>query len=127
MSENSFRTTKILIKNAAVSAAGAENKMPSSPQNSGKIRISGISRSTCLDRDSNMPFMGFPMAEKKLADNICTLFIITIIRKIRMKRIVNSMYSFSPEPNSEMMYWGKNWKTIKESTDITKEHLISSL
>ena len=51
------------------SAIGPANNTPKIPKKSGRIRINGIKKNTCLVKANNNPFSAFPMAVKKLADN----------------------------------------------------------
>ena len=52
-----------------ISEVGVAYKIPFNPKNNGKINKNGITKITCLARTKITPFLGFPIAENKLADN----------------------------------------------------------
>lgn len=57
--------------NASVSAIGPAYITPSIPNIIGRPTIRGIRNITCLVSDINTPFLGFPIAVKKLEDSGC--------------------------------------------------------
>ncbi len=56
--------------NAEKSARGPANNTPRIPKRSGRTRIRGIRKKTCLVSASKAPFAAFPMAVKKLEESI---------------------------------------------------------
>ena len=58
--------SKTAHKAAVKSETAAAYKIPSSPQNKGKISKRGIKKITCLVIDRKIPFKGFPIDVKKV-------------------------------------------------------------
>ena len=56
--------------NAEKSARGPANNTPRIPKRSGRTRIRGIRKKTCLVSAGKAPFAAFPMAVKKLEESI---------------------------------------------------------
>ena len=66
--------------NAIKSAMGPANNTPIIPNQKGSTTRRGIRKKTCLVNENSAPFIGLPMAVKKLEESNCTPFTGTIKR-----------------------------------------------
>ena len=67
---------------AVMSATGPANIIPSMPHINGNTIISGSKKIICLVSDKKIPFLGFPIAVKKLEVKGCIQLINVPNRKI---------------------------------------------
>ena len=73
----------IAITPAVMSAMGPAYNIPSIPRKSGKIKISGSKKNICRVSERKIPFLGFPIAVKKLEVMGCKKF-----KKVKNKNIL---------------------------------------
>ena len=79
---NSINTITKQTVAAIESDIGPENIIPSIPKTNGNTTRRGIRNITCLVKDKNTPLTGFPIAEKKLEEIICTPVNVIINKKV---------------------------------------------